>query len=79
MLDGMEKPTLQVICLILVKCCFKGFPLIKYTYVPCLKVAMLFVFVLIIFIVHLVIAYSGPYQTSNLEIFLKIVTFKEGF
>ena len=35
--------------------CCKGFPVIKYTYVPCLKVAMLCVFVfcdLIVFMVH---------------------------
>ena len=55
MLDGMEELTLQLSCLIPFKSCFKSFPVIKYTYVPCLKVAMLCVFALcglIAFMVH---------------------------
>ena len=48
MLDGMEELTLQVSYLIPFiwfrsKGCLKGFPVIKYTYVGCLKVAMWFV------------------------------------
>ena len=46
MLDGMEEVCLQVSYLIPFKSCFKGFPVIKYTYVPCLEVAMLCVFAL---------------------------------
>ena len=37
----MEELTLQVSYLIPFKSCFKGFPMIKQTYVPCLKVAVL--------------------------------------
>ena len=44
MLNGMEELTLQVSYLIPFKSCFNGFPVIKYTYVPCLKVTMLCVF-----------------------------------
>ena len=60
MLDGMEDPTLQVSYLIPCKSCFKAFPVIKYTYVPCLKAAMLCVVALsslIVFMVHWAIAY----------------------
>ena len=55
MLNGMEELTLQVSYLIPFKSCFNGFPVIKYTYVPCLKVTMLCVFALcglIVFMVH---------------------------
>ena len=92
MLDGTEEQTLQVSYMIPFKSCFKGFPVIKYTYVPCfnvsavclyvpcLKVSMLCVFALcglIVFMVHWAIAYSEPCQTSKMEIFAKIVTSKE--
>ena len=80
MLDGMEELTLQVSYLIPFKSCFKGFPMIKYTYVPCLKAAMLCVFPLcgwIVFIGQWTIAYSGPCQTSKMELFAKIVACKE--
>ena len=81
----MEELTLRVSHLIpfiwfRYKGCFKGLPLIKYTYVACLKVAFWFVFVscgLIVFIVYWPIAYSEPFQTSKMELFVKIVTFKE--
>ena len=66
--------------LILFKSCFKGFPVIKYTYVPCLKAVMLPVFDLydlIVFMVHWAKAYSEPCQTSKMELFAKIVTSKE--
>ena len=79
MLDGIEELTLQVCYSISVKSCFKGFSVIKDTYVPCLKVAMLCVFALcdlIIFMVHWAIAYSEPCQTSWMELFAKIVTSK---
>ena len=46
MLNGMEELTLQVSYLIPFKSCFKVFPVINYTYEPCLKVAMLCVFAL---------------------------------
>ena len=80
MLDGVEELTLQVCYLIPFKCCFKGFPVIKYTYVPCLKVTMLCVFALcglIVFMFHWTMAYSDPCQTSKMELFAKIVTSKE--
>ena len=80
MLDGMEEPALQVSYLIPFKSCFKAFPVIKYTYVPCLKVAMLCVVALsglIVFMVHWAIAYSEPCQTSKVKLFAKIVTSKE--
>ena len=85
MLDGMEELILQVSYLIpfirfRCKDCFKDFPMIKCTYVLCLKVSMLCVFALcglIAFIVHCVIAYSELCQTSKMEIFAKIVTTKE--
>ena len=59
--------------------CFKGFPVIKYTYVPCLKITKLCVIDLcglIVFIGHLAITYSEPCQTSKMELFAKIVTSK---
>ena len=77
---GIEELTLQVSYLIPFKSCCKGFPVIKYTYVPCLKVAMLCVFAfcgLTVFMVHLAIAYSEPCQTSKMGLFAKIVTSKE--
>ena len=77
---GMKELTLQVSYLIPFKSCFKGFPAIKYTHVPCLKVAMLCVFALcdsIVFMVHWEIAYSEPCQTSKMEFFAKIVTSKD--
>ena len=80
MLDGMGELTLQVRNAILFKSCFKGFPVIKYTYVPCLKVVILCVFAicdLIVFMVHCTIAYSKPCQTSKMELFAKIVSSKE--
>ena len=80
MLDGMEELTLQVSYLIPFKSCFKGLPVIKYTYVPCLKVTMLCVFALcglIVFVVHWAIAHSEPCQTSMMELFAKIVSSKE--
>ena len=46
----MEELNLQVSYLILFKNCFKVFPVIKYTYVPCLKVAMLCVFALCVWL-----------------------------
>ena len=77
---GIEELTLQVSYLIPFKSYCKGFPVIKYTYVPCLKAAMLCVFAfssLTVFMVHCAITYSEPYQTSKMELFVKIVTFKE--
>ena len=77
MLDGMEELTLQVSSLIPFKSCFKVFPVIKYTYAPCLKVAMLCIFALcglIVFMVPWAIAYSEPCHTSKMELFAKIVT-----
>ena len=74
MLGSMEELNLQVSYLILFKNCFKVFPVIKYTYVPCLKVAMLCVFALcglIVFMVHWAIAYSKPCQTSKMELLRK--------
>ena len=51
MLDGIEELTFHVSYLIpfiwfRYRGCFTGFPVIKYTYVACLKVAMWFAFVL---------------------------------
>ena len=77
----MEELTLQVSYLIpfisfSCKGCFKSFPMIKYTYVPSLKVAMLCVFAscrLIAFVVHWEIACPEPCQTS----FAKTATSKE--
>ena len=43
----IEERTLQVNYLIPFKSCYKGFPVIKYTYVPCLKVTMLCLFLLL--------------------------------
>ena len=70
-LVGIEELTVQVSYLIPFisfssNGCFKGFPVIKYTYVPCFKVALLCVFVLcgwIVFMVYWPIAYSEPCQT----------------
>ena len=67
MLDGMEELTLQVSYLIQSKSYFKGFPVIKYTYVPCLKIAMLCVIALcglILFMVHWARAYSELCQLN---------------
>ena len=53
---------------------FKGFPVIKYNYVPSLKVAMLCVFALcrlIVFMVHWKIACPEHCQTSKMEPFTK--------
>ena len=55
----MEELTLQVsnlIPFIWLRCkgCFKDFPVIEYTYVVCVKVAMRFVFVLCGLIVFMV-------------------------
>ena len=72
MLDGMEDLNLLVSYLIPFKSCFKCFPVIKYTYVPCLKVAMFCVFALcgfIVFMVQWAIAYSEPCQRSKMELF----------
>ena len=80
MLDSMEELTLQVSYLILFKSCPKVFPVIKYTYVLCLKVAMLCVFALCgltVFMLYWEIAYSGPCQASKMELFAKIVTSKK--
>ena len=55
--------------------CFKDFPVIKYTYVPCLFVCLCLI-CLIVFMVHWGIAYSEPCQTSKMELFAKIVTSK---
>ena len=80
MLNGMEELTLQVSYLIPFKSYFKSFPVIKYTNVPCLKVAILCVFALcdlIVFMVHWAITYSEPCHTSKMELFAKIVTSKE--
>ena len=66
----MEELTLQVSYLIPFKSCFKVFPVIKYTYVPCIKVAMLRMFALfglIVFMVHWAILYSKPCKTSKME------------
>ena len=63
----MEEPTLKVSYLIEFESCFKGFPVIKYTYVPCLKIAMLCVIALcglIVFMVHCARAYSEPCQSN---------------
>ena len=76
-LDGMEELNLLVGYLIPFKSCFKGFPVIKYTYIPCLKVAMLCVFALCglnVFMVKWAIAYSEPCQASKMELFAKLVT-----
>ena len=54
MLDGTEEQTLQVSYMIPFKSCFKGFPVIKYTYVPCFKVTMLRDFALCRLIVFMV-------------------------
>ena len=51
------------------KSCFKDFPVIKYTYVPFLKVAMFYVFalcILIVFMVQWAISYSEPCQVSKM-------------
>ena len=58
---------------------FKFSKVFKYTYVTCLKVAMLCVFALcglIVFKVYWAIAYSEPCQTSKIELFAKILTSK---
>ena len=76
----MEELTFQLCYVIPFKSCFKGFPVIKYTYVPCLKVAMLRVFDLrglIVFMINWEIAYSETCQTFEIEPFAKIVTSKE--
>ena len=76
----MEKLNSQLSYLLQFKGCFKVFPVIKYTYVPCLKIAMLCVFAfcsLIAFMVHWAIAYPEPCQTSKMGLFVKIVTSKE--
>ena len=73
----MEELLYRVSFLIPFKSCFKGFPVIKYTYVPYLKVALLCLFALcglIVFMVHWTTAYSEPCQTSKMELFAKIVT-----
>ena len=77
----MEKLALQVNHLILFiwfrrKGWFKGFTVIKYTYVACFKVAMRSIFAiydLFIFMVYWPEAYSEPCQTSKIELFAKIV------
>ena len=77
---GVEELTLKVSYLIPFKSCYKGFPVIMYTYVPCLKFAMLCVFAfcgLIVFMAQWAIAYSDFCQTSKMELFVKIVTSKE--
>ena len=74
MLDDMEELTLQVSYLIpfIRFCCkvrFKSFPVIKFTYGACLKIAMWFVFAssgLIVFMDSYAIAYSEPFQTSKM-------------
>ena len=76
----IEERTLQVNYLIPFKSCYKGFPVIKYTYVPCLKVTMLCVFAfcyLIVLKFFWAITYSEPCQTSKMELFAKIVISKE--
>ena len=63
-----------------VKGCFKDFPVTEYTYVACFKVSLWFVFalcILIVFIVYWATAYSEPFQTSKMELFVKIVTSNE--
>ena len=70
----MEELNLLVSYFIPFKSCFKGFPVIKYTYVPCLKVAMFCVFALcglIVFMVQWAIAYSELCQTSKMDILRK--------
>ena len=77
----MEELTLQVSYLIPVKSCLRGFPAIKYTSVPYLKVVMLCVFALgglIVLMVHWTIAYSeqsckmaSPGFLSNFDLLLK--------
>ena len=81
----MEELTVQVSYLIPFisfrsKGCFIGFPVIKYTYVPCFKVALLCLFALcglIVFMVYQPIAYSEPCQTYKMELLAKMVTSKE--
>ena len=81
MLDGMEQLTLQISYLFPFKSYFKGFSVIKYTYVPCVKVAMLCAFALcglIVIMVHWAIAYSeANLQTSKMKLFAKITISKE--
>ena len=63
----MKKLTLQVSYLIQFKSCFKGFPVIKYTYVSCLKTTLLCVIALcglIVFMVHWARAYSEPCHSN---------------
>ena len=75
----MEELTLQLSYLVpfisfSCMCCFKSFPMIKYTYVPSLKVAMLCVFALcglIVFMTYWAMAYSEPCKTPKMELFTK--------
>ena len=56
--------------------CFKGSPVIKYTYLACLKVLLWLVFAiygLFIFTVTWKEAYSDPWKTSEVELFAKLV------
>ena len=75
----MEKLTLQVSYLIPFKSCFKVFPVIKYTYVSCLKVpCRAFALCgLIVFMVQWARTYLEPSQISKDEVFAKIITSKE--
>ena len=81
----MKELTLQVNYLIPFiwfncKGCFKGFPLIKYTYVGCLKVchvACLCLSWFDCFLVYCAITCSEPFQTTKMKFFVKIVTSKE--
>ena len=77
MLDGIKELSLQVSYLIpfiwfRCKGCFKGFSVIKYTYVACLKVALWFVSALSDFFYGLL-----DNDVSKIELFVKIAASKE--
>ena len=72
MLDGIKELTLQVSYLIpLVFRWFdsKGFPVIKYTCIPCLKIATLCLCLMWFDYFYGSIAYSDPCQTSKTAFF----------
>ena len=80
MLDDIEELTLQVSHFIPFiwlrgKGCVKRFLVINCTYVFCFKVATKIFFAiygLLIFMVYWKAAYSEPYQTFKMELFVKI-------
>ena len=80
MLDQLEKLALQVNHLILFiwfhwECCFKGCPVLRYTYLVCIKVFIWLVYAiygLFVFMVYYTEAYSESYEISKIGLYAKL-------